>query len=58
MTRTELRDKMLVSGELERLKKTELWSLAFEMYKQETRDFEVSFGCGNCFHKVKKWLTR
>lgn len=58
MTREELRDKMFMAGELERFKRTEMWELAFEMYKQKTRDHEVSFGCGNCFHKVKTWLTK
>jgi len=49
---------MLVSGELERPKRTPLWEEAFELYKSETRDFEVSFSCGNCFYKVKTWLLK
>ena len=58
MTREELRDTMRVSGELERLKKSENWDKAFEMYKAQTKDYEVSTGCHTCFTKVKRWLTQ
>lgn len=58
MTREELRDTMLVSGELANLKKTPNWILAFELYKQSTGDKEVSTGCGSCFRKVKNWLIK
>ena len=58
MNRTELRDTMLLTGELERFTKTPNWERAFELYKTETGDYEVSLGCGNCYAKVKKWLTK
>lgn len=59
MNRTELRDKMLVSGSLERLDPNDPdWKTAFELYKTETGDLEVSLSCRGCFNKVKKWLIR
>lgn len=58
MTREELRDKMMVAGELERFTKTENWKQAFELYKFETKDKEVSLECSGCFKKIKNWLTR
>lgn len=58
MTREELRDIMLVSGELERFKRTPNWEKAFEMYILDTGDKQVSPQCGTCFKKVKNWLTR
>ncbi len=58
MTREELRDKMLVSGELERFGPTENWKAAFELYKAQTGDYQVSVKCQDCFRKIKKWLTR
>ena len=58
VTREELRDKMRVSGEMERLGNTPDWKKAFEMYKTSTVDYKVSVKCGSCFAKVKKWLKR
>ena len=58
MTRTELRDTMRTSGELERWQKSPNWELAFELYKRETKDLEVSLGCSNCYGKVKAWLIK
>jgi predicted transcriptional regulator len=59
MTRTELRDKMFVSGELERPDKDNPnWQQAFELYKSQTGDYQVSLKCSKCFGTVKKWLTR
>ncbi len=58
MTREELKTIMLQSGELERFKKTPNWEKAFEMYKGETKDYEVSVGCSGCFKKVKNWLNK
>jgi hypothetical protein len=59
MTRTELRDKMLISGELERPSPhNQNWKDAFELYKKESGDYEVSTACGACYEKVKRWLTK
>lgn len=58
MSRSELRDIMLLSGELARLKKTPNWEIAFELYKSETGDKQVSTECGTCFKKIKNWLSR
>jgi len=58
MTREELRDKMLVSGELERFNKSDNWAKAVELYKNMTGDKEVSLGCGTCYKKIKVWLLK
>ena len=59
MTRTELRDKMLQSGDIHRPDKfNPFWVQAFELYKLETKDYEVSPKCGSCFRKVGEWLRK
>lgn len=58
MTREQLRDKMKVSGELERFNKSEDWANAFELYKAQTGDYQVSIKCSSCFRKVKEWLLK
>jgi len=59
MTRTELRDKMLVSGDLERPDRfNPLWVASFELYKVETGDYQVSIKCNSCYQKVKAWLKK
>jgi hypothetical protein len=59
MTRQELRDTMLVNGELERFDKDNTnWIAAFELYKSLTGDYQVSVKCSKCFHTVKIWLKK
>lgn len=59
MTRQELRDKMLQSGEINHPDRfNQNWNAAFEMYKNETKDFTVSVKCGSCFKKVAQWLRK
>lgn len=38
--------------------KDPLWQQAFDLYKTETGDKEVSMKCGMCYGKVKKWLEK
>ena len=58
MTKEEVKNALVQSGELERFNKTDLWEKAFALYKAETKDYDVSVGCSNCFIKVKNWLLR
>ncbi len=58
MTREELRHAMLITGELEQFTKSDNWQKAFELYKKETKDYEVSFGCASCYRKIKAWLNK
>lgn len=57
--REQLREKMLISGDLAKPNKnSQLWVQAFDLYKAQTGDYEVSMGCGSCFQKVKRWLEQ
>ena len=50
---------ILQSGDIHRPDKfNHFWVQAFEMYKAETRDYEVSIKCGSCFRKVGEWLKK
>lgn len=59
MTREALRDAMLVSGELEKYKKTPNWEMALGMYKQATGNLRISLDCCvDHYLTIKKWLTK
>lgn len=58
MTRKEIQSALLVAGlyHAPGRKDHPLWIQALEMYKNETKDTDVSLGCGGCINKIKRWL--
>lgn len=56
--RLELLKQLTEQGQISTFKNSPLWQQAFEEYKKETGDYQVSVKCGSCFRKVLAWLKR
>lgn len=56
MTKKEILKELNITGEVHKKSKHHLWMKAFEGYKAETKDYNISMDCGGCFTKVLNWL--
>ena len=56
--KAELLKRLHDSGQVNTFKPSPIWQEAFDKYKEETKDFQVSVKCGSCYRKVLAWLKK
>jgi hypothetical protein len=56
MDKKQILQNLQISGEIHKKEKTDNWKQAFDVYKSQSGDHQVSMDCGVCFAKVLKWL--
>lgn len=58
MTKTELKDALIRTNQLEGRNRSPEWINAFDAFNSapENKNHRVNFGCGSCWNQVRNWL--
>lgn len=58
MTKTELRDALIRTKQLDGRSRSQEWINAFDAFNAapENRNHKVTMGCNSCFSAVRNWL--